>query len=159
MGRENDEKRPPRALAAGTGVFLPIVLGVLVLAPDTPPGASDVSHILLRLLLFGWSYLFVGSLFGFAWPPYSWKWGIWLIWPLLGSLPLLAVDALTSQRLGSFALFIGVGIALAAAAPACGGAFVASRLAVLKDVRKPISLSVLLLGLIILLIPIASALF
>ena len=42
------------------------------------------------LILIGVIYFFAGCVFGFFWPRESWRWGIWMIGPLI-SLTLLSV--------------------------------------------------------------------
>jgi hypothetical protein len=89
---------------------LAIIFGLLV------PFIGDIEPFPFPLALM---YFFGGGLFGFLWPKVSWRWGFWIVGPMIGliglsvlfagqlevflkkDLPILVV-AITSACLGSF---------------------------------------------------------
>ncbi|MEO6221155.1 MAG: hypothetical protein ABIO81_12050 [Ginsengibacter sp.] len=91
---------------------LAIVFGLLI------PFIPDIEPFPIPL---GLMYLFGGSLFGFLWPKQSWRWGLWIVGPMIvfiglsvlfagqlemflkKDLPILIL-AITSACLGSFIL-------------------------------------------------------
>jgi peptidoglycan/LPS O-acetylase OafA/YrhL len=68
-------------------IILGIILGITV---------SFITDIKLFYLILGIIYFVCGSLFGFLWPKESWRWGIWIVGPmiLLIALSILFVGQL-----------------------------------------------------------------
>ena len=72
--------------------ILAIVLGLTIpFIPEIEP-----FPIILGLI-----YLFGGSLFGFLWPKESWRWGIWIVGPMVVLIGLSVLFA------GQFDIFHG----------------------------------------------------
>jgi hypothetical protein len=70
-------------------------------------------------IIIGLIYLFVGGLFGFLWPKESWRWGLWIVGPMIG---LIGLSILFAGQLDMF-LKKDLPILLIAIIAACLGDF------------------------------------
>ena len=71
----------------------------------------------------GLIYLFGGSLFGFLWPKESWRWGIWIVGPMM---VLIGLSVLFAGQLDIF-FKKDLPILLLAIIAACLGSFLLAR--------------------------------
>lgn len=82
----------------------------------TVPFIPAMEHFLFIL---GLIYFFGGSLFGFLWPKESWRWGIWIVGPMI---VLIGLSVLFAGKLEMF-LKKDLPILLVAIISACLGSF------------------------------------
>lgn len=92
----------PYILAIITGLIVPFI-------PEMKP----------LLFILGLIYFFVGSLFGFLWPKESWRWGIWIVGPMI---VLIGLSVLFAGQLEIF-LKKDLPILLVGIISACIGSF------------------------------------
>ena len=74
-------------------------------------------------IIIGFIYLFGGALFGFLWPKESWRWGIWIVGPMI---VLIGLSVLFVGQLEMF-LKKDLPILLLAIIAACLGSFLLAR--------------------------------
>ena len=70
-------------------------------------------------IILGLIYLFVGGLFGFLWQKESWRWGLWIVGPMIG---LIGLSILFAGQLDMF-LKKDLPILFVAIIAACLGGF------------------------------------
>jgi peptidoglycan/LPS O-acetylase OafA/YrhL len=73
-------------------------------------------------IILGLMYFFAGSLFGYLWPKESWRWGIWIVGPMIA---LLGLSVLFAGQLDVF-LKKDLPIFLLAIIAACLGSFLSA---------------------------------
>ena len=79
----NDNQKWPNLIAFLAGIGLQFTAGI-----EYFPGPQLIISFL------------IGGLFGFVWPKISWKWGLWMVGPILGLLGLSLLFA------GNFEVFL-----------------------------------------------------
>jgi len=99
-------------LAVIFGLFVPFFVPFFV-----PVVSEEPFPIPLGLI-----YLFGGSLFDFFWPKESWRWGLWIVGPMVA---LLGLSVLFAGQLGMF-LKKDLPIIVLAIISACLGSFILS---------------------------------
>jgi hypothetical protein len=130
IGDENDvDKIPPVAyvLAGVTGFVIPSV--IYYSRSLIQSGRSPMLGILFLTLLAG-AYALAGGVFGYLWPRITWRWGLWIVLPMLclGILGnVIAFSRGSSPELLLFVLIAMMIPFLIALAIACLGGVVGAR--------------------------------
>lgn len=94
--------------------ILAIILGLIVLI---------IPDIKSFPIILGLIYFLSGSLFGFLWPKESWRWGIWIVGPII---VLIGLSILFAGQLDAF-LQKDLPMILLALIATCLGSFLSSR--------------------------------